>query len=148
MTNFFHSEAHAYLSILKKNFSLHGLILVCTFIDLKKIPTCMFIGISKLSQSLFAVRNCKKSQKPRNWFGPIEALNDTKLILNNLGPIWYHSEPPDVPYCPNQFLGWDFFYRFLQQTSSRHILFCMVLTFLLPKQSKKLQWLLIFMLQS
>ena len=26
-----------------------------------------------------------------------------------LGPIWYHSEPSDVPYYPNQFLGWDFF---------------------------------------
>ena len=21
----------------------------------------------------------------------------------------YHSEPTDVPYSPNQFLGWDFF---------------------------------------
>ena len=43
-------------------------------------------------------------------------LNDTKLILNDqgvthahLGPIWYHSEPSDVPYSPNQFLDWDFF---------------------------------------
>ena len=27
----------------------------------------------------------------------------------HLGPIWYHSEPSDVPYSPNQFLGWDFF---------------------------------------
>ena len=27
----------------------------------------------------------------------------------HLGPIWYHSEPSDVPYCPNQFLGWDSF---------------------------------------
>ena len=26
-----------------------------------------------------------------------------------LGPIWYQSEPSDVPYPPNQFLGWDFF---------------------------------------
>ena len=25
----------------------------------------------------------------------------------HLGPIWYHS---DVPYSPNQFLGWDFFF--------------------------------------
>ena len=32
-------------------------------------------------------------------------LNDTKLILNDfwvnqahLGPIWYHSEPSDIPY--------------------------------------------------
>ena len=29
--------------------------------------------------------------------------------LNHLGPTWYHSEPSDVPYSPNQFLGWDFF---------------------------------------
>ena len=36
-------------------------------------------------------------------------LNDTKLILNDLGPIWYHLEPSDVPYSPNQFLALDFF---------------------------------------
>ena len=36
----------------------------------------------------------------------------------HLKPIWYHSEPSDVPYSPNQFLGWDFFCRFLQQDSS------------------------------
>ena len=29
--------------------------------------------------------------------------------LNHLGLIWYHSEPLEVPYSPNQFLGWDFF---------------------------------------
>ena len=33
----------------------------------------------------------------------------------HLGPIWYNSEPSDVPYSPNQFLGWDFFCSFLQQ---------------------------------
>ena len=38
--------------------------------------------------------------------------------LDNLESIWYHSEPSDVPYCPNQFLGWDFFYRFLQRDGS------------------------------
>ena len=27
----------------------------------------------------------------------------------HLGPIWYHSEPSDIPYFPNQFLCWDFF---------------------------------------
>ena len=26
-----------------------------------------------------------------------------------LGPIWYLSELSDVPYSPNQFLGWDIF---------------------------------------
>ena len=39
--------------------------------------------------------------------------------LNHLGSIWYHSEPQEVPYFPNQFLGWDFFCCFLQQTGSR-----------------------------
>ena len=35
--------------------------------------------------------------------GPLEVLNDTKLILNaHFEPIWYHSEPSDVPYSPNQ----------------------------------------------
>ena len=29
----------------------------------------------------------------------------------HLEPIWYHSElePSNVPYSPNQLLGWDFF---------------------------------------
>ena len=27
----------------------------------------------------------------------------------HLGPIWYHSEPSDVPYSPKQFLVLDFF---------------------------------------
>ena len=27
-----------------------------------------------------------------------------------------------MPYCPNQFLGWDFFIRFLQQDSSSSLL--------------------------
>ena len=38
---------------------------------------------------------------------------------NHLGLIWNHSEPLEVPYLPNQFLSWDFFCRFLQQTSSK-----------------------------
>ena len=29
--------------------------------------------------------------------------------------IWYQSELLEVPNCPNQFLGLDFFYRFLQK---------------------------------
>ena len=32
--------------------------------------------------------------------------------LNYLGSIWYPSETSDVPYPPNQFLGWDFFLPF------------------------------------
>ena len=39
-------------------------------------------------------------------------------LLNHLGSIWYHSEPLEVPYFSNQFLGLDFFCRFLQQTGS------------------------------
>ena len=29
--------------------------------------------------------------------------------FNHLGSIWYQSEPLEVPYCPNQFLGLNFF---------------------------------------
>ena len=39
----------------------------------------------------------------------------------HLGPILYHSEPSNVPSSPNQFLGWDFFCRFLQQDGSRSV---------------------------
>ena len=35
--------------------------------------------------------------------------------------IWYHLEPSDVPYSPNQFLGWELFCRFLQQDGSRRL---------------------------
>ena len=35
----------------------------------------------------------------------------------HLGSIWYHSEPSDVPYSPNQFLGWDFFATFYSKTA-------------------------------
>ena len=39
----------------------------------------------------------------------------------HLGLIWYHSEPSDIPYPPNQFLGWTIIHTFLQQTgSTRH----------------------------
>ena len=34
-------------------------------------------------------------------------MSDT---LNHLGPIFNHSEPLEVHYSPNQFLGWVFFY--------------------------------------
>ena len=39
----------------------------------------------------------------------------------HLGPIWYHSKPSDVPYSPNQFLGWDLFCRLLQKDSSIYL---------------------------
>ena len=65
---------------------------------------------------------CKKWPKSPNQetglgnMGHLKILKDTKLVLNS-GSIWYHSEPLEVPYSPNQFLGWDFFCRFLQQTT-------------------------------
>ena len=31
----------------------------------------------------------------------------------HLEPIWYHSKHSDIPYSPEQFLGWDIFCRFL-----------------------------------
>ena len=54
--------------------------------------------------------------------------------LNHLGSIWYHSEPSDVPYFPNQFLALDFFCCFLQQDcSSVYLIFCVRLNFTLAK---------------
>ena len=31
------------------------------------------------------------------------------IIHSHLEPIWYNSEPLDIPYSPNQYFGWDFF---------------------------------------
>ena len=42
---------------------------------------------------------------------------DSYSFLDNLGSIWYHSEPSDVPYSPNQFLALDF----LQQDGSSFV---------------------------
>ena len=50
----------------------------------------------------------------------------------HFGQIWYHSEPADVPYSPNQFLGLDFFYSFLQQTPN----LCLALDFFATSYSK------------
>ena len=36
----------------------------------------------------------------------------------HLGPIWYYSEPSDVPIAQTSFLVGTFFYSFLQQTGS------------------------------
>ena len=47
------------------------------------------------------------------------SLMSMSYPLNHLGSIWYHSEPSDDPYSLNQFLGWEFFGRFLQQAGSR-----------------------------
>ena len=40
-----------------------------------------------------------------------------RIIHAYLGPIWYHSEPSEVPYSPNQFLGWNFFGVFYSKTA-------------------------------
>ena len=71
-------------------------------------------------QSRFVVRNGKKSPNQGTDLGnrgPLEPLNDAKLILNDAHsvPIWYHSGPSNVPYSPNQFLGWDFYFPFLTE---------------------------------
>ena len=39
------------------------------------------------------------------------------VTQDNLEPIWNHSEPSEVPYSPNQFLGWDFFAAFYNKTA-------------------------------
>ena len=39
------------------------------------------------------------------------------VIHDHLGPVWYHSEPSDIPYSPNQFLGWDFFIASYSKTA-------------------------------
>ena len=50
--------------------------------------------------------------------GRLKLLIDTKLILNDkvvtynyahLGPIWYHSEPSDIPILQTSFLVGTFF---------------------------------------
>ena len=38
----------------------------------------------------------------------------------HIGSIWYHSEPSDVPFFPNQFLDLDFFCHFLQPSVDKH----------------------------
>jgi hypothetical protein len=40
------------------------------------------------------------------------------VIHAHLGPIWYYSEPSDIPNSPNPYLGWEFFCRLLQQGGS------------------------------
>ena len=42
--------------------------------------------------------------------------------FNHWESFWYQSEPLEVPFSQNQFLGWDFFCHFLQQTGSSEIL--------------------------
>ena len=53
---------------------------------------------------------CTKYQFMR---GPLKALNDSKLIINesilsnfpdHLGSIWYHSKPSDDPYFTKQYI--------------------------------------------
>ena len=42
------------------------------------------------------------------------------ITHDNLGPIWYHSEPINFPYSPNQFLGWDIFATPYSKTALAH----------------------------
>ena len=37
-------------------------------------------------------------------------LNDERRHLCSFRTNWYHSEPSDIPYSPNQFLALDFFF--------------------------------------
>ena len=61
--------------------------------------------------------------------GPLEALNDTKLILNDYKghSCSFRTNLVSIrtfrcPQFPKQFLGWDFFCRFIQQTGSSAVL--------------------------
>ena len=56
-----------------------------------------------LYSSRLAVRRDKKSPGQETGSG-IKGVTHV-----HLGPIWYHSEPSDVPYSPIQFLVLDFF---------------------------------------
>jgi hypothetical protein len=48
---------------------------------------------------------CKKQQKKVTKL----VLKSMSEPLEQLGSIWYHSEPLEVPCYPNQFLDWGFF---------------------------------------
>ena len=56
----------------------------------------------------------------------------------HLGQIWYHSEPSDVPYSQNQFLGWDlFFATSYSKTALRNTKTIMAITLELNKYPLK-----------
>ena len=42
---------------------------------------------------------------------------------SHLEQIWHHLESSDVPYSPNQFLGWDYFCCYLLQEGSSKVSF-------------------------
>ena len=81
----------------------------------------------KLHLERLAVRNNKRSPNQETGLGIELGTSECSeryqidpkwlkgsLMLNaHLGPIWYHSEPSDVHYSPNQFLALDFFLPFL-----------------------------------
>jgi hypothetical protein len=72
-----------------------------------------------LKTFLLELSCCKKRQKSPNQetgFGMIPSLS---YPLNYLGSIWHHSEPSDVPYYLNQFLGWDFFAASYSKTAQK-----------------------------
>ena len=59
----------------------------------------------------FAVRSGKKIPTGLGNRGHL------KVTPANLGPIWYPTEPSEVPYSQNQFLGWDFFAIYHSKTT-------------------------------
>ena len=64
--------------------------------------------------------------------GCLKVLNDTKSI-------WYRPEPSDVPYSPDQFLGWGFFCRFLQQDRSHNLNLPLYICSIDQKTSKEIK---------
>ena len=74
------------------------------------------MGKAKQKKVVWGIGDVRRFWMIPNWSYMIKGVTHA-----HLGPIWYRSEPSDVPYSKNQFLGWDFFGRFLQQDSSSWI---------------------------
>ena len=83
-----------------------------------------FGSIQKMLEPSYYKERQKKSQ-PRKNSRHLKVLNDSKwlrgslmLIYDQFGIIQNLQTSPSGPYTPNQFLGWDFFFSFLQQDVS------------------------------
>ena len=94
--------------------------------------SCIRILLYLLQVMLLAQVCCKKQQKSSN---QETGLGNRGHLMHGfewqqIDPIWgghscsfwtnlvyYHSEPSDAPYSPNQFLGWDFFAIFYIKTA-------------------------------
>ena len=80
------------------------------------LPTHYLQSCLNLFPELLRVGLLSKTAKNISWpvtglwnRGPLKDLKDSKLILNesshshdHLGSVWYHSEPSEGPYSPNQ----------------------------------------------